>query len=279
MFHLHRFQDDEQIVHRNRVSIAHRDFYDLSRHRRSDASVCAAVRMVCGRVRGGRLSEVQLPRASIRINRDARSRDIGFSDAVLRAHFAREVAGDLPRVRIAGRVRFQRDRLSCVFKAKRHADAADSPRRLPSAKKSRGSFHDRLSRNRAFCSENRLVETFGEKIRRRLTSAEGLIARDPQQQRNVCANSANRKILQCARHALDHDRATFSPDDQLRQHRIVINGNFAGAFDAFVHANAGTLGRIPTQNRTGGRKHMIGRVLGIHAAFDRPSARRDIILR
>ena len=89
-------------------------------------------------------------------------------------------------------------------------------------------------------------------------------------------DAVDRELEQRAVHALDRLRARRAPDDELREHRIVVQADLAARLDAAVPAHAGPARHVQILDAPRGRQESVRRILARDAALDRPAARLDV---
>src|SRR5215216_1568959 len=68
------------------------------------------------------------------------------------------------------------------------------------------------------------------------------------------------------------------PDDQLRQHGIVMQSDLASCLDPAVPPHAGAGGDVEILHTTGGRQESVRWIFARDPALDRPTSWRDRLL-
>ena len=116
-------------------------------------------------------------------------------------------------------------------------------------------------------------------MKRRVTSARphlGAVEQRAAETRGCAAGRGSRSSRSACAHPRERLLARVAVSDELREQRIVVDGDRLTRDDAGVHANA----RRPTARDTAGAgptAAAASRVLGIDAALDRVAARRDVV--
>ena len=146
------------------------------------------------------------------------------------------------------------------------SNAADSEQRSLARRRAALQRSIRRGVARESSSSSRRRET----LRRARSSAAAEDSCARRRSRNPRAHRSRRAIA-CG--------AIAAEDDQLGQHRIVVDAHLAAGRHAGVDANARAFGRRPARDRSGRGQHVIGRIFGVDARFDRPAARAHVVLR
>src|SRR5579884_729204 len=147
MFHFHRFENDEQVMHCHIVAVRNGDFYDFAGHWRGDASVCAAVRSMC---------------ASIDVRRIRKADRCRMRAGVIEPDFAGVIARNAPYVCVVSRGGFHNGLPSLNFNAQRNAHAADAPRSAMLAQQHSRRVCKFARCKFAFLLKDRFVEPLGQ---------------------------------------------------------------------------------------------------------------------
>ena len=79
-------------------------------------------------------------------------------------------------------------------------------------------------------------------------------------------------------HALYRLLASGRPDDQLREHRIVVERDLAAGLDTAVPPYSRSTRDVEILHAPGGREEVVREVLARDAALDCPAARHDLFL-
>ena len=97
---------------------------------------------------------------------------------------------------------------------------------------------------------------------------------------DVVRHAADVEFVECVAHAADRLVAVVAIGDQLGDHRIVVDRDFAPFVDARVDADESDAagGRYRTSRPTDGQE-IAERILGVDAGFDGPAAELDVVLR
>src|SRR5687767_642407 len=79
-------------------------------------------------------------------------------------------------------------------------------------------------------------------------------------------------------HPRDRQLTRASPDDQLCQHRIVVQPDLAPRLDPAIPAHARTAGKVQVAHASGRRQKAIREVFARDPALDGPPSRGDLRL-
>ena len=141
-------------------------------------------------------------------------------------------------------------------------------------------------RGLAGCDERR--EAFGKLLRdeagRQAPRPPALMLHQRGQERNIMADAVDDEGVERPRLRLDGAWPVAGVGDELGDHRIVMDRDFAALIDAGVvahrHAVDASLGGRSIFHQAPGRgQETAGRVFGIDAAFDRPAVQLHVALR
>ncbi len=118
----------------------------------------------------------------------------------------------------------------------------------------------------------------------KLALAPARMAHQRRQERNVVPDPVDVKRIQRGRLRLDRSRPRRRMRDELGDHRIVMDRDFAAFLHAGIVADGDTVlarfgRRAVLHQPANGRQEVAERVLGIDARFHRPSRQRDVFLR
>jgi hypothetical protein len=117
-----------------------------------------------------------------------------------------------------------------------------------------------------------------DKARRRLARGEGRHVCYAPQERQVGRNPEHRVVLQRPAEPQDGRRPVWPGDDQLSEHRVVVQGDLVTGLNADVVADSGTGGWSEGLYCAACWQAGV-RVLGVDARLDRGAARSDVFLR
>ena len=108
--------------------------------------------------------------------------------------------------------------------------------------------------------------------------AKGRMLEQADQERQIRADAANRKLAQRRRQARDCQVARFRRRDHLRNHRVVVDRHLVAFRDAGIDADARPPGLTIAEQAAGLRQEPLRGILGINARFDRVPALADVAL-
>src|SRR5688572_7109462 len=91
-------------------------------------------------------------------------------------------------------------------------------------------------------------------------------------------DSIDRELEERAVHSLDGQLTVRRPDDELCEHRIVVEADLASRFDSAIPPHSRTGRHVHVMNATRGWQKAVRGVLARDPALDRPSARDDLAL-
>src|SRR6266545_7372477 len=120
---------------------------------------------------------------------------------------------------------------------------------------------------------------FLHKARVHVPDAKGRMLEDVDQEADIRADTEDWKTAQGGSRACDRGITCGTVCDQLREHRIVLDGNLRSFDNAAVDPNAGP-GRFAIQpKRSRLRQKVVCGIFGVDTAFDRMSALGQVSLR
>src|SRR5688572_27216559 len=105
------------------------------------------------------------------------------------------------------------------------------------------------------------------------------VSDDLTKERQRCRNSCDFILIKRAPQTLDRFLTCATPNRELGNHRIVVNGNFGKPRDTAVDSDSGSGRFLKMLNRARAREEVVRRILRIDTALDRMSLPVDIFLR